>query len=503
MLLPLALFAFAVLVAVGFWRFSYDDAFITYRYAANLAATGSFEYNPGERVLGTTAPGWGLGLAALTAVSPLDVAAWGTLLSVGSLVALVLAYASMLRANEPLQRRALPLLFGVLVFTLRWNLEMLGAETLAVAALVPWGVLCAFRGRPRLGGLLLAAAAACRLDAGLAFGVLGIVLLWRDRRAAVRAAVAFGVPVVLYLGVVFATFGDVRPNTLGAKQSELTAALPPYSAQQWAWLERSLPAPGAAFGALALAMAAVGPALLRKRRLSEASPESLAAVTLGAWLLGHELAYRLVGVPFAPWYHVPTVNAVVALAAGGALAISRGLTRNLPARLRSAAAVGLAAVALFTIFRPGAFLIGSWRQPPDPRFVAFRSLGEHLDRGAPDGATVAALEIGVLGVFAPRQRVLDLGGLVSPEVLEARRAGRLTELVASRQPEYLVHSTLFPEVFDPLLAALAASYREELRLPDGRGQELILLRRSGNPPTPSASIPVGAPPPELDHGAVR
>ena len=33
-----------------------DDAYITYRYARNLATGRGFVYNPGEAVMGTTAP---------------------------------------------------------------------------------------------------------------------------------------------------------------------------------------------------------------------------------------------------------------------------------------------------------------------------------------------------------------------------------------------------------------------------------------------------------------
>ena len=38
----------------------YDDAFITLRYARNFAAGIGFVYQPGEWVLGTTSPGFGL-----------------------------------------------------------------------------------------------------------------------------------------------------------------------------------------------------------------------------------------------------------------------------------------------------------------------------------------------------------------------------------------------------------------------------------------------------------
>ena len=46
--------------AVGYTRLlagrSFDDFYITYRYAWNLAAGRGFVFNPGERVFGTTAP---------------------------------------------------------------------------------------------------------------------------------------------------------------------------------------------------------------------------------------------------------------------------------------------------------------------------------------------------------------------------------------------------------------------------------------------------------------
>jgi len=43
-----------------------DDAYITFRYARNLANGVGFVYNAGERVLGTTTPAYTLLLAALS-----------------------------------------------------------------------------------------------------------------------------------------------------------------------------------------------------------------------------------------------------------------------------------------------------------------------------------------------------------------------------------------------------------------------------------------------------
>src|SRR5215210_5968342 len=43
-----------------------DDAYITFRYARNLATGVGFVYNAGERVLGTTTPAYAMLLAALS-----------------------------------------------------------------------------------------------------------------------------------------------------------------------------------------------------------------------------------------------------------------------------------------------------------------------------------------------------------------------------------------------------------------------------------------------------
>jgi len=59
-----------ILVTLGvfylFQDWAYDDPFITYRYAQNVASGLGFVYNPGERVLSTTTPLFTLLLAALS-----------------------------------------------------------------------------------------------------------------------------------------------------------------------------------------------------------------------------------------------------------------------------------------------------------------------------------------------------------------------------------------------------------------------------------------------------
>jgi len=56
---------------LAFFHWAYDDPFITYRYAANISRGLGFVYNPGERVLSTTAPLFAILLSLLSKFSPL------------------------------------------------------------------------------------------------------------------------------------------------------------------------------------------------------------------------------------------------------------------------------------------------------------------------------------------------------------------------------------------------------------------------------------------------
>lgn len=46
----------SAVLLMTFYRWAYDDPFISYRYAENLTRGLGFVYNPGERILSTTTP---------------------------------------------------------------------------------------------------------------------------------------------------------------------------------------------------------------------------------------------------------------------------------------------------------------------------------------------------------------------------------------------------------------------------------------------------------------
>lgn len=432
----------ASVVACGFWGVSYDDGYITYRYAERLAEGRGLTWNDGDRVLGTSAPGYAA-LLALTARfgagAGFDVTDAGSLASYAALIALAALFASGGRGGV-----GVPLLFGALALASRFDLELQGCETLpALAAATLAFRLALLDGRPAAAGLAGAAATAMRADSALAVAVIGLALWRRERAFPRRFALAGGLPIAAGLAALVAYYGTFVPNTLAGKRSELALAASGYGRAQWEWLERIYGPPGA----LALVALAVAGLWLGRDRLAAARP-ALAAGAL--WLLLHEAFYRAVGVPFSPWYHVHFFHALLALAALGAWRLAERAVARLPGGGGLARPALAAALALPLALPSLAFVATSWGEPPDPRVRLYRDVALAADGCAGDGALVA-VEIGALGYFS-RRPVADLVGLVDDELLRARGEARQAETVLARRPDFVVDHPVFGAThLDPVL----------------------------------------------------
>ena len=496
----LLLMGLAAGIAIEFWGESYDDAFITYRYARNLVEGLGFVYNPGEQILGTTAPGWAFLLAAGTVLGRpigIEVPAVGTLLS---LVALLYAASWLWR------RRGLvtATLFGVAALAFPWHLELLGAEGFAViaAVLAMHHQLAKVTTASQIyAGVLGAAAVALRPTAALAVGLLLLAaLVWEllqlrrssgqgsaSLRPALWRTTAFLVPTTLFYGALYFRTGRVLPQSYSGKRAEgdaLGAGID-YTIRQLAWLDRLTPTP---LQLVLAALAVVGVIQLLRLARQQRFLERTGALDIGllTWPLALELFYRAVSVPFAPWYHLPTTTALLALSAIGTVTLCRWLANRVAARAQpGSAAPWLASVVTATLLWGPAVAhdLRWWQaldgQPVDARMHVYRQAGELLASIEEQG-DVAALEIGFLG-WHSRRPILDLSGLVSPEVLVDRSTRSLEDVLRAEQPRFILEASLFDEQAPLGTITRGSCYQEIERMQDVRGGRgtVRVLRATG------------------------
>jgi hypothetical protein len=488
--LPPALVALLARLATG--PHPIDDAYITFRYARNLADGLGLVYNPGEWVLGTTTPLWA-GLLAL-----------GYRLGVSDLPVLASAVSAVCDAATAGLLSALAFHFSgrwlvAALVGLAWALNPMsvafavgGMETsLFVLVCVGALALSASRRHSVLPATIAGLGVLIRPEGLL---LVGAVVGWqvlRERRVPVVAALTAAAP-VLGMGILLALrYGSPLPHSMAAKQVAYQGAWPLTNGAAML-MQAGLPG-------WSTYLLAVVPPLVGLPLALIGCATLLYLVRLGLpWLTRHALGWQpfvgfvllyvafyavvgLRGVRVFPWYLVPLIPFYLLGAASGLARL--GQLRG------SWVAVGLLVWQLPAIDWQQAPLLPSgeslWRE------TLLLDVGRELAGSLPPDAVVAAPEIGALG-YASNLRILDTVGLVSPAALPyyplppeqlATDNAIPAPLIEDQQPAAVVTMDAFAArslLPDP---AFQAAYRLEraYEAPVWASQQLLVFLRRDAP----------------------
>lgn len=440
--IPLALFAARALAVAGGTGFPLDDSWIHLHFARNLAEGAGFSYNPGTPVAGSTAPLWTLLLGGAFAVlgpSPLLVQALG--------VALTLAAAAVTRAAA-----------------LAWGAAPACATAAAAALLlagpVAWGALSGME--VSLAALLVAAALwAHARHATLTTAVLaGLAPLARPEAAVLVPLLALARPPRLRRALLFA--GVAAVLVAPAVAFSLATVGTPVPATAAAKVE------GGVLGWAAGVREPLGRMLLERpwQFLAEGAGwlwathwllPALVVIALAALWARGDVA---LGLPALGLVAHPVAMAVLAPYRGPAFQEGRYSIHLLPlAFVVLAAALGRGAgpvrrmvIAVYVVLALVALGPASTRYAWAVQNINAMQvhLGEWVAANVPREARVALNDIGAIA-WVSRRHVIDLMGLVTPEILSYRRRGEagVIQFVRERCPEYVI---IFPAWF-PRLAA--------------------------------------------------
>ncbi len=457
-------------ILVGFilharaWAFICDDAYISFRYAHNLATYGSLEFNvgltPPERVEGYSNFLWVLLLAAGARVglAPERLAPALTVLAAGAGLVLVAALVVALRASfvssetssssvasgaglsrgpRPLLALAPAALLAASADYAVWSqggLETSFAAALTLAAMLAWS-----RGRLRSAALLAAAAGLTRLDSLLPIALFGLAWLlvvgvsrarehgWRATVRALpwarllQALALFAVPLLAQLLWRRAYYGAWLPNTWAVKAhgALLRGTWGRLYVETW-------------FDQLGLVYAAPLLVLLRPRHLLLALPAG--GVVLYAWSVGGDfMAYsRLLVVATAltaallAWLLLDGVTWLEGLVRARAPHLLRALPGLLALALALAATAATArrSAARWRLDRgtPAGWIDKRWEGVTAmDRFARERvHVGRWMRDNLPPETWVTVGAAGAMP-YASGLRIIDAFGLVDPALV--RRPG--------------------------------------------------------------------------------
>ncbi len=454
LLLVLVVFVARLLAARAFPI--YDDAFITYRYARNLAAGLGLVYNPGaawEPILGTTTPGYAVLLGGLNALGlPIIASSLALNFLCDALSAWILI--------QLFDRRAISSLIAVLAFASIPEIARVSAGGMEAPAVVFCSLAalrCFLTDRLIAAGTFSAIACTLRPECVLLVFTLSVFALLQQ-----RSLIRYLLPVAL-IGIAVASsltwiYGSPISHSISAK-----AAM--HSGEQKPGFSRLPDILAQAFGpsqpmrmlSVLIAIGALAMLLRRSRMLP-----------FGVFATLIVVAYLIARPKTWGWYFYAPMFAWIAWLGLGCEQIVRWigfdkLRLRSPSVLRASTLAGsfvcLAVVAIFPLLRPNAVtsLVHERLLRPD---TVTPLVYERFERWAKEAhiaerkATILASDIGAIGWYTDAL-VYDSAGLVWPEALKVTRP---VDQIRKYQPDYVIlvvrRSRLKPfRVDDPELAA--------------------------------------------------
>jgi hypothetical protein len=424
------------LLWIAYTDFVYEDAFITFRYAQQIAEGNGFVYNPGERVYGTTTPLLTLLLAGWLLIPGTEVVAGARLIGLASSIGTLILLLLTLRRGGTTQLQQI-LVIAFIGFSSKFLVKDTGGmETPLVIFLVSaswyayvnrklsWtGVLC---------GLLLWA----RVDLILWPVVLCIAEVYSNGKSGFK--IAWPTMLVYLPWVIFASlyFGSPIPHTITAKWVAYTQPnQDPYLSHLFVlvkWLNPlHLPDQLELVGIL-VAFSVAGIAIWQASRIYK--QKQLAILPLFVFL--DTIKIVLSRATIFSRYFAPTFWVVLILLGLGLGAIVKRLR---PGRSLSLF-LGLVFLFIFLVF--GFRAAGGIRDAQIYRHEgALKPAGLWLRQNSDPAARVQLEPLGYVGYYSERV-MIDEVGLVTPQMVNLKRQGvfDLDQYIGFFQPDYvLIH----------------------------------------------------------------
>jgi hypothetical protein len=407
--------------------FTYDDAFITFRYAENIAAGHGFVYNMGEKVLGTTTPLFTLVLSALACLKvPLMTGALIVSLLVSGLTAVILYLfaRSLGMAQFSLVPLTLYLFFPRLLAT-----DTGGMETPLFTLLVTAAFYFQYNRLPFHAVTAAALASVTRPEGLLALGILIAYIGFKDLKQMFVSGVLaclIVLPWVIFAGYYF---GSPVPNSIAGK----LALYSPWGVKPWwenltfimGWYHP--------FGIPLFLLAVVGAWWLIKR-------QKFGRLEI-IWLSGMFFSLTLAPTYLFLWYITP-IYPIYFLFVGGAFSFISGWREQRRKHTKILGRLVITAMAIVLVVFDYSS-VQSHRSYRNMTKTVHQAIGLYLRANARPTDVVAAEDIGYIGYYSGL-KILDRDGLISPEVIPYNRDENYLGLILDKEPEWFVADTDSP-----------------------------------------------------------
>jgi len=450
-----------VLFFFGYLNFRQDDAYIFYTYAKNIAEGNGYVFNLGEKINATTSPLYTILLTIIYSlvrfISTESFPAISNLISVLSILGIIYSI------NRIFKDIKMSILFPLIFLANPLLKYGVGMETFLNLALISYSIYLFTENKMLFASFFMALTVLARLDSILFAGIIFIYYTFKNKKLPpIKSLIIFIVTLLPWFIFSKIYFDSFLPTTIAVKLSQEDFQM---HGAGLIFLRGFFNAmPGTLISALLLIIGFIVSTfyLIRKKSVL-LSNEGVLLIFICFGILFFVYAFILNAPPYQ-WYYTPFT---IPLSILFTYFLSDIFNKN-----------NIKYVLLTCLFILAAFLpLKTMCQGFNPKYSNYTEAIEWLNKNVPDKTILGVDEIGIMGYYYDKGKIVDALGLVTPKVLPHLKQKDFGWYISEYKPDYIVND--YPEV---QLHAGGRDIRfinnyEFIKIFESRGEKIAIYKR--------------------------
>lgn len=412
----------------GYYFFRLDDAYIFYTYAKNIAEGNGYVFNIGEKVNATTSPLYTLLLAGTYFVCKqfleVDFAIIGNLLSIASILLLIYSARKIFVNNQQFY------LFTLLFLTTPLIKFGFGMETLLNLSLILFAIHLYSSDKLLAASAILGLTVLARFDSILICGVIFLHYVVVNKKFS-PLKFLFTFTFVIAPWFIFSKiyFDAFLPTTISAKLSQQEFGMFGDGLIFLSHSARLIPGGYLTISSL-IFLLIISSVYIYRKRLQIFKNTAFTLIILWSALLFISYTFIIKAPPYQ-WYYTPFVLPVAVVFALAAADFLKDKQKFL--------------YVITILFIASCVLpVKNMFDGYTDKFITFTGAAEWLNKNADEGDLIAMDDIGIVGFYYQKGKLVDALGLINPEVAPHLKQKDFNWFLNYYKPEYVVHE--YPEL---------------------------------------------------------
>ena len=407
----------------GYYFFRLDDTFIFYKYAKNIAEGNGYVFNIGEKVNATTSPLYTLILALLYwIIKPIysdSFVVLGNLISISSILLILFSIKKIFNNDEYFYW------FAAIFLAMPLLKLGFGMETFLNLALIVFSVYLYTNEKILLASAFIGLSVLARFDSILFAGIVFLYYIFdRKKFPSIKIISAFLLVITPWFAFSKIYFGSFLPTTIGTKLAQNELGL---FGGGLIFLTNSVRVLPGGYLTLLTIISTISLSLiyLYKKKINIFRNKGLLIILFWAFSLFFTYAFIIKAPPYQ-WYYTPfaiPISIILAITFSD-LVKKSGLYKTIIALLFISACV-----------LPFKSLIEGY----NPKYLNFINAVTWLNNNAQENSILAVDDIGILGYYYHKGKIVDALGLINPEVSVHLKEKDYDWFLNHYKPDFIVH----------------------------------------------------------------